>query len=198
MLRIGLTGGIGSGKSTVAHLFQAAGIHVRDADDVSREVTAPGTEGLREVIAAFGPAVVNADGGLDRGKLRDALGDPAQRGKLERILHPRIRAALEDWLTLQPGPYCLLVVPLLLEAGWRDMVDRVLVVDAPDEVRRRRLLQRTGWTPAQIHEVIKAQLPRDARLCAADDVIVNDRGLAQLDIEVARLHEFYLSLAATP
>lgn len=196
-LKIGLTGGIGSGKSTVAQLFGALGIAVADADEVNREITAAGSPALSEIALAFGAEVVNADGTLDRAKLRDVLEDPAQRRRLEAVLHPRIRATLTAWMNEQSAPYCVLAIPLLIEAGWQDMVDRVLVVDAPEEIRRSRLAQRPGWTPTQIEAVMAAQSSREARLAAADDVIVNDGDLPQLRAEVARLHEFYLSLAAT-
>ena len=196
-LRIGLTGGIGSGKSTVAGLFQALRVPVIDADRVARELVEPGEPALAEVIAAFGPEVVQADGRLDRARLRTRVfADPQARARVEAILHPRIRARMAALAEGLSAPYCILCVPLLVEAGQLDLVDRVLVVDAPEAVQLERVCRRDGGTPALAQVILASQAPRAARLAAADDVIRNDGDLHALRREVTRLHEGYLRLAA--
>jgi dephospho-CoA kinase len=198
MLRIGLTGGIGSGKSTVAGLFAARGVPVIDADVIARELVAPGQPALVEIIAAFGAEMVNADGQLDRARLRERVfNDAAQRERLEAILHPRIRAVMAERAAAQSTTYVLLVIPLLFESGQRDLVDRMLVVDVPVELQRARVSARDHLSDAQIDAILAAQLSRDQRIDGADDVIDNSGDAAALERQVDDLHRRYLQLSGT-
>lgn len=195
--RIGLTGGIASGKSTVARLFAGLGVPVIDTDELAREVVQPGSAGLAEIVAAFGPGVLDAEGALDRRQLRARVfADPAARARLEAITHPRIEAAMLAAAGRAGGPYQLLVVPLLAEAGFGRHVDRVLLVDCPPETQYRRLLERDGEDPAQARRMLAAQLDRASRLHHADDIIHNDDAdPAALLAQVQALHRRYLALA---
>ncbi|HET7204218.1 MAG TPA: dephospho-CoA kinase [Steroidobacteraceae bacterium] len=197
-LRVALTGGIASGKSTVANLFAARGVPLIDTDVIAREVVEPGQPALELVAAAFGPDVVGPDGRLDRRRLREMIfHDPTSRRTLESILHPAIRAELELQSTAaaHASPYQVLVIPLLAEGGRRDHVDRVLVVDAPEAVQVERLMARDHVSEAQARASLQAQAQRADRLAMADDVIVNTGHLAELAEQVAGLHEKYLKLA---
>ncbi len=197
MLVVGLTGGIGSGKSTVAERFAARGVPVIDMDAIARELTAPGRPALDEIAAAFGPDILEPGGGLDRAALRRKIfADPGARRRLEAILHPRIRAEVERRLRELDVPYAVVVIPLLVESGQRDLVDRVLVVDAPEDLQVRRAMARDGIGADEARAVLAAQAGRRERLAAADDVIANDGGLDALDRAVAALHRHYLDLAA--
>lgn len=196
MLAVGLTGGIGSGKSTVADCFAALGVPLIDADVIAREVVAAGTAGLASVVEAFGREIVDDTGALDRRRLRERVfADDTARRQLEAILHPLIRAEMRRQVADCTHPYCIVVVPLLLESGQRDLVQRVLVVDVPEEVQVARTCTRDHVSEAQVRAIIAAQIPRDDRLARADDVITNDRDDAHLRREVARLHARYLKLA---
>ena len=192
-IRVGLTGGIASGKSTVARLFAARGVPVIDTDDLAREVVAPGSEGLAAVVERFGPAVLSADGSLDRRALRRIVFDsePARRD-LEAITHPRIRALLAQRSSEAGGAYQIWVIPLLVEGKGRIQVDRVLLVDCPEALQIERVMQRDGSSREQAEAILAAQASRAARLSAADDVIVNDGDPARLDAAVAALHQTYL------
>lgn len=197
MLVIGLTGGIGSGKSTVARCFFMLGVPVVDADDVARDVVAPGSDGLREIIEHFGNGILHADGSLDRAQLRKLIFEhPAQRRVLEDILHPRIYAEMRRRISALAAPYCLAVIPLLLETGQRHFVDRVLVVDVADDVQRARARSRDRATAAEIDAVMRTQLDRQTRLAAADDIIDNSVDAHHLERQVQQLHRRYLALAA--
>jgi dephospho-CoA kinase len=197
MLVVGLTGGIGSGKSEVARAFGALGVESEDADAIAHAVMAPGQPGHASVSAEFGPAAVRADGTLDRDWLRNqAFSDPAFRTRLEGLLHPIIRQRIEAALSAWRGPYGLLVVPLLLErGGLRERVDRVLVVDCPEDEQVRRVVARSRLTPETVRRIMATQLSRDERLARADDVIDNGGALVALDAQVARLDARYRSLA---
>jgi dephospho-CoA kinase len=196
MLRIGLTGGIGSGKSTVSGLFREQGVAVIDADEISRQLTAPGGAAVPFVLEAFGPSVFHPDGNLNRAVLRERVfADPEERRKLEAVLHPLIYAALEERARLAPPPYVVLCVPLLLETGQRRRVDRVLVIDAPLQVQKERIRQRDGTDDALIGKIIASQLSRAERLEQADDIIRNENGRDDLARQVADLHRRYLELA---
>ena len=198
MLRIGMTGGIGSGKSTVAALFAARGVPVIDADMIARELVEPGQPALADIVAAFGADVLDADGRLDRARLRTRVfNDAAQRAHLETLLHPRIHAVMAARATAQTAPYVLLVIPLLFEAGQRDLVDRVLVVDVSEAQQRARVAARDQLAPEQINAVLAAQLNREQRIASADDVIDNSGDAVALERQVDMLHRRYLGLAKT-
>jgi dephospho-CoA kinase len=195
--RVGLTGGIASGKSLVAAMFQDLGVPVIDTDQIAREVVAAGSPVLARIATAFGPGVVRADGSLDRARLRTLVfADPAQRRRLEAITHPPILAAMETRCRDAGGPYQLLVIPLLVEAGLRGRVDRVLVVDCPEDVQRRRLMDRDGESAASADRLLAAQLGRAARLAAADDVLDNAGTPDDARRQVRTLHDRYLKLAS--
>lgn len=197
---IGLTGGIGSGKSAVAAAFRSLGIEVVDADDVAHAVSAPGNDGYRAVVAAFGPTVVGADGTLDRARLRErAFADPAFRAALEALLHPLIAAQIDRTVAQWTGPYGLVVAPLLLERGnLVKRVQRILVVDCPEDEQVRRTMARSGLAADEVRAIIATQLPRAARLARADDVIDNSGPHATLAAQVARLDAAYRASAASP
>ena len=196
---VALTGGIASGKSEVERRFRALGVHVADADIAAREVVAPGTPGLAEVVHAFGPEALGPDGAMDRAAMRRRVfADADARRRLEAIIHPRVRAALRAACEAAPGPYAIAAIPLYAEAGadaYAPWVDRVLVVDVPVELQLARLLKRDGIDEALAWKMIRAQATREQRLAVADDVIENDGPLEALDAEVARLHGRYLHLA---
>ena len=195
--RVALTGGIASGKSTVADLFAALGVPVIDTDVIAREVVEPGQPALEEVAAAFGPGVLGPDGRLDRRRLRDMVfADPTARRRLEAILHPAIRARMETQSRAAGGPYQLLVIPLLAEGGRRDHVDRVLLVDVPESAQVERLMRRDGSSREQARAALAAQASRAVRQAIADDVIENTGGVEDLRARVAELHGEYLRLAA--
>lgn len=195
-LRIGLTGGIASGKSTIARMFADLGVPVIDTDKIARAVVRPGGTALAEIIAEFGEGFLDAAGSLDRGRLREhVFTDPARRRRLEEILHPRIEAAALAESARAEGPYQVLVVPLLIESGFDRHVDRILVVDCPEALQRQRLLQRDGGTAEDAGRVLAAQLSRDERLRRADDVIVNDGDLDAARACVRELHGRYLEFA---
>ena len=196
---IGLTGGVASGKSAVAARFEALGVTVADADVAAREAVAPGSEGLAEVVAAFGPEVLGADGGLDRAAMRRRVfNDDAERLKLEAIVHPRVRLALRSACEAAPGPYSIAAIPLLAEGGGREAypwLHRILVVDVPREVQLERLLARDGIDEALAERMIAVQATRQQRLAIADDIIVNDGPIEALDDHVAALDRRYRALA---
>lgn len=196
MLIIGLTGGIGSGKTAVSDAFARRGAPIIDTDLIAREVVAPGQPALAEIVTQFGPACVDSQGGLDRAYLRQVVfAEPALRRRLESILHPRIRQALRERLAAIKTPYCLVVVPLLVETGMTDMAHRILVVDVPAAFQIQRVMARDNVTEDQARRVLAAQASRAQRLALADDVIDNSGDLASLDAQVAALHEKYIVLA---
>jgi len=196
-MRVGLTGGIASGKTTVAQRFAALGVPVIDADEVARAVVAPGEPALGAVIARFGSQILAADGTLDRRALRSVIfADRQSRIDLEAILHPPIRAAMEQRARSAAGPYVILSVPLLVEGGdARSRVDRILVVDAPEDVQLARLQARDGSGAGEAHAILASQASRAARLACADDVIDNSADLATLHARVDALHQRYVALA---
>ncbi|MCZ7561046.1 MAG: dephospho-CoA kinase [Burkholderiaceae bacterium] len=193
---IGLTGGIGSGKSTVADLFAARGAAVVDTDAIAHELTGPNGAAIAAIRAEFGDAVIGADGALDRDAMRErAFEDPAARRLLEAILHPMIRAESRRRLETAEGPYALLVVPLLVESGDRaGGVDRILVVDCPVEVQVARVMRRSGLTRDRVATILAAQASRAQRLAAADDVIDNGGSPDALDAQVEALHRRYVRI----
>ena len=197
--RVGLTGGIASGKSTAAKFFGALGVPILDSDQVARDVVEPGQPPLERLVERFGPKILTADGHLDRPALRDIVfSDPKARTDLEALTHPASGAAMEARSAAAGGPYQILVIPLLVEKNLAAHVDRVLVVDCDEELQMRRLRDRDGSTPEQVQAILKAQAPRTARLKAADDVIRNDTDMSAVRDQVAALHARYLELAARP
>jgi dephospho-CoA kinase len=198
-LRIGLTGGIASGKSTVARRFAELGVPVIDADESARAVVVPGSPGLAEIIDKFGKNLLTAEGALDRRSLRNLIfADPGRRQELEAILHPLIRTDMERRASVATGPYLIMDIPLLVETGGRDRVDRVLVIDVDETVQLKRLLERDGGSQDEARAVLAAQVSRATRLKAADDVIANGGTLSVLRDAVDELHRNYLKLAGEP
>ncbi len=197
--RVGLTGGIASGKSTAANFFAALGVPILDSDQIARDVVEPGQPPLERLVERFGPGILTPDGHLDRPALRDIVfSDPKARADLEALTHPAIGAALEAQSAAAGGPYQILVIPLLVEKNLAAHVDRVLVVDCDEALQVRRLRERDGSTAAQVQAILSAQVARAARLKAADDVIHNDADLSAVRDQVAALHARYLELAARP
>jgi dephospho-CoA kinase len=198
MFAVGLTGGIGSGKSTVADCFASLGVPVIDTDAIARQLTAPGGAALAAIRAVFGEAVMQADGTLDRAGLRRRVFAAATtRHQLEAILHPRIRQEVAQALATLAAPYVIIVIPLLVETGgYRDLLNRVLVVDCPEELQVARVMARSGLAHDEVQAIIAAQAGRAERLSEADDVIVNTATPAVLRADVSLLHQRYLALAA--
>ncbi len=193
---IGLTGGIASGKSTVAKLFGALGVPIIDTDQIAREVVEPGQPPLERLVERFGQGILTPDGHLDRPKLREIVfSDPKARADLEALTHPAIGTAVEALSAAAGGPYQILVIPLLVEKGLGSRVDRVLVVDCPEELQIRRLQARDGSTREQAQAILNVQTSRAARLKAANDVILNESDIAALRDQVFALHGHYLELA---
>jgi len=188
-LKIGLTGGIASGKSTVANLFGELGVTVLDADVIARQLVEPGQSALAEIVKVFGPTVVKQTGYLDRTRLRRQIfANPTQRRKLEAILHPQVRATMEAKVARLSVAYCLLCIPLLLEAKQLDLVDSVLVVDCKVDLQRERLGARDGFTSVEIEQIIGAQVDQKTRLAIANDVIYNNSNIDRLRERVLALH----------
>jgi dephospho-CoA kinase len=198
-LRIGLTGGIASGKSTVTKRFAELGVPVIDADVASRSVVEPGKPGLAQVVQRFGEGVLDADGRLDRRALRNLIfKNSSLRQALDAILHPLIRAEMEREAAAAKGPYVVMAIPLLVEGGSSaKRVDRVLVIDAEETLQIQRLQARDGSSTEQARAILASQASRAARLAAADDVLSNTGTVAELRQAVDHLHEKYLQLAQT-
>jgi dephospho-CoA kinase len=194
--RVGLTGGIASGKSTVARLFAGHGVPVIDLDEVARAVVEPGQPALAEIVVEFGKDVIGADGRLDRAMLRRRVfPNEAARKRLEALLHPRILEATIDLATEAGGPYQLIVIPLLTEFGLVGWLDRVLVVDCPPETQLARMIARDGGDERLARGILAAQASREDRLVVADDVIVNDGPAERLAEAVGRLDALYREIA---
>ena len=197
MLRIALTGGIGSGKSAVTDHLRALGATVLDADEFSHQVTAKGGEVLERIGEAFGPGVLTPDGSLDRAALRQLVFDDATaRTQLEAILHPDIRRRMREAAAQTDAPYCVFSIPLLIETGRTKEFDRVLVVEAPASLRRERTAHRSNLDRKQIDAIIAVQASDEERQQAANDLIVNDGSLDALGAKVKELHQQYLELAS--
>jgi dephospho-CoA kinase len=196
VFRVGLTGGIASGKSTAAKFFGALGVPILDSDQIARDVVEPGQPPLERLVARFGASILTPDGHLDRPALRDIVfSDPRARADLEALTHPAIGAALEARSATAGGPYQVLVIPLLVEKHLGSQVDRVLVVDCDEALQIRRLRARDGSTPQQAQAILDAQVSRSTRLKAADDVITNEADMSAVSAQVAALHARYLELA---
>ena len=197
-LVVGVTGGIGSGKSTVAALFQELGAAVVDTDAIAHEVTQPGRAAIAAIRTRFGDEYMGADGALDRGRMRALVfSDSAAKRDLEAILHPLIRAEASDRVARTETPYVLLLIPLLVETGgYPELVSRVLVVDCDERLQIERTLRRSGLTEEQVRAIIATQATRARRLALADDIIDNNGPRSALEQQVRALHARYLKLAA--
>lgn len=200
---IALTGGIGSGKTSVANLLAGLGAAVVDTDEIAHELTAPNAAGTQAVAVEFGPGYLDANGALDRKRMRELVfSDAAAKEKLEAVLHPMIRAAVRNRineLSAHPAaevPYIVIVVPLLVETGaYRELARRVLVVDCPEDVQIDRVVRRSGLTREAVQAIMKNQATREERLRNADDIVLNDGDLPSLRDAVQKLHQSYLTLA---
>jgi dephospho-CoA kinase len=194
---VGLTGGIGSGKSTVAAMFAECGAAVVDTDAISHELTRPGGQAISAIRDAFGPGHIGPDGSLDRARMRELVfRDPAAKARLEAILHPLIRERSRTSVATATQPYAILAVPLLLETGaYRDLIRRVLVVDCSESRQIERATRRSRLSADEVRAIMASQLPRAERLKRADDVLGNDGGMETLHHQVGELHAKYLELA---
>ncbi|MFZ6638832.1 dephospho-CoA kinase [Undibacterium sp. TC4M20W] len=194
---LGLTGGIGSGKTTIANMLGELGAALIDTDLIAHQLTTPGGLAIPAIRAQFGDAFITADGAMDRAGIRQLVfADTAQKLKLEAILHPLIRTETERAANEATGDYRIFVVPLLVESGnWKQRVDRILVVDCDEETQIKRVMSRNQLSREQVEAIMRNQASRQARLAAADDVIVNNGDLKNISEEVLRLHELYLRLA---
>lgn len=195
---VGLTGGIGSGKSAAAHAFEELGATVIDTDAIAHALTAPGGAAIAPIRAAFGADYLTPEGALARARMRELVfADAAKKRELETILHPMIRARASELAEAAPKPYVILMVPLLIESGdYRRRCQRIVVVDCPEEMQLERVMARSGLAAAQVRAIMANQVSRKARLAAADDVIDNSRDLAHLRRQVEVLHARYLQFAA--
>lgn len=195
---VGLTGGIGSGKSSAARMFAALGAGIVDVDDISHALTKAGGAAIAAIREQFGAEFIAPDGSMDRARMRECVfGDATAKSRLEAILHPLINQSARDAVASAKQPYLLLVVPLLLERdGYRDMIQRVAVVDCSEQRQIERTMRRSAISEAAVRAIMAAQLPRAQRLARADDVLDNDGDEAALTHQVASLHSRYLVLAA--
>lgn len=199
VFRVGLTGGVASGKTTVADMFAALGAAIIDTDELAREVVEPGEPALDTIIEHFGPSILDDTGNLDRRSLRHRVfADADQRHVLEQIVHPVIQQRIAELSATLGGPYQIVVIPLLVETNTQGTVDRVLLVDCDEEIQIRRLMQRDGESREQAREMLAAQSHRQARLEVADDIIDGDWGLERLRERVGELDRFYRDLASAP
>ena len=195
-MRVAITGGIASGKTTVADLFARRGVPVIDTDLIARQVVEPGQPALAQVVSAFGPDILDTEGRLDRRRMRERIfADGNAKRQLESILHPAIRAEMERQSQVAGGPYQVLVIPLLAEGGHRDHLDRVLLVDVSEELQIERVMLRDGVTREQAQASLSAQATRAQRLAMADDIVRNTGRLEELEVRVAELHEKYVRMA---
>ncbi len=196
MYVIGLTGGIGSGKSTVAALFKAKGIPVIDADILAHDITQPGESSLKQIVEIFGPEILLSDGHLNRLKLRKIVfSDEVKRKKLEKVLHPLIRHKMKLLAESHHAPYCIAMIPLLLETTPNPLIKRILVVDTSENLQITRVAARDNTSPDEIKNILKAQMSREERLKLTDDTIINNGSYEDLIPQVDKLHELYLYLA---
>lgn len=198
ILKIGLTGGIGSGKSTVTNIFAELGVPIIDMDVLAREVVMPGQAALEEIKSIFGKDICDTNNELDRKRLRKIVfSDPAKRKQLENIVHPRIRQRVKLLLDKLTAPYCIIVIPLLFETNRQDDVDRILVVDTTVEEQIRRTVQRDNISQDYVRNIIAAQVDRQTRLDQADDIIMNSGDMGKLQAQIRQLHRQYLELAGS-
>ena len=193
MLTVALTGGIGSGKTQVSDYFASLGVPVIDTDIISRQLVEPGQPALEKITESFGHQLLFASGQLDRAALREIIfNDATARKKLEDILHPAIREKVQHQLQALSFPYVIIVIPLYVETGQFLKTDRILVVDCPQEIQKKRVLARDNVSMEQLGKILEAQVTREQRLAVADDIIVNDADIETLQHKVMQLHEKYL------
>lgn len=205
ILSIGLTGGISSGKTTVANMFSELGITIIDADVIAHQITKPHTEPFNKIVQHFGKEILSADKRLNRSKLRHIIfNDPNERRWLEQLLHPIIITEMKNQITSAQSPYCILVIPLLIEAIQKNsqqivhqinFIDRICVVDIPQKLQISRARLRDNTTDVDINAILKSQTKREEKLALADDIIVNDSDLESLRERVNQLHQYYIDLA---
>ncbi len=196
MLIIGLTGGIGSGKTAASDIFESLGVNVVDADIVAREVVEPEKPALNKIAKHFGKDILHDDGHLDRAQLRSIIfSQPLEKEWLENLLHPLIRQEIQAQLGRSTSQYAILVSPLLLETDQSKIVNRILLIDAPPNIQIERAAQRDNNSRQQIQKIIDSQLPRDVKISKSDDVICNDQSFAELEKKIIEQHAFYLELA---
>lgn len=197
MLKIGLTGGVGCGKSTICDQFSRLAVPIIDADVIAHSLVDPGSPALGEIRKKLGDQLITTDGHLDRQQLRQMiLTQPSIRNQLEAILHPRIHRVILDELSSAAAAYVIICIPLLLEVAWTDLVDRILVVDCSEEDQIQRLLKRDQSSLSEIRQLISLQIDRPSRLKAADDIIYNNGSIQSLEPKITRLHKKYQQLAA--
>lgn len=195
MFVIGLTGGIGSGKSTVTQMFADLGVPIIDADVVARDITTPDKPAFASMVKHFGPDIVLPDGKLDRAKVRHLIfNDAKQRLWLEKLLHPQIREEMQKQIAQMSEPYCIAVIPLLLEVEFFSFINRILVIDAPEDEQIKRVMLRDNATKAEVEAILHSQATRKDRRAKAHDIITNDGDFAKLIPQVDKLHEMYLRL----
>ena len=195
MLRIALTGGIGSGKTTVSDYFRKLGVPVIDADETSHEVTQAGAPAVQQIVDVFGDSVLDCDGNLDRTALRNIVfADTESRKQLESILHPEIRRRMNEAASRTQSPYCLFSIPLLIETSQHTSYDRILVVETSEDRRRTWIQARSDLTEIEITAILSAQVSDEQRRRAADDLLINDGGIDDLHARLDRLHQCYLAL----
>lgn len=196
MLKIGLTGGIGSGKSLAGSLFNELGIMTIDADRVAQQITSPGTDFFSSILSHFGPEFLTEDNHLDRRKLRDIIfNEPNERQWLEDLLHPAIRATLNEQINVANTPYVIAIIPLLTRTSKLSFIDRTLLIDASQELQIERAMLRDNMTKEQALKIINAQSSRQEKIAIADDIIINNNDSDDLKYKVSEIHQFYLSLA---
>lgn len=199
MLILGLTGGIASGKSTATDYFARRGVPVIDADKIVHELIQSGTQTFNSIVSYFGNSILSDGHEIDRSKLRDIIfSDDVQRKKLESILHPEVRKQIRHQLDQLDAPYCVVCIPLLVETGHHDLVDRILVIDIDPDTQVQRLKQRDKLPPALIQKILAAQATRSQRLAAADDVILNNSDITGFEVELEKLHNKYINPDETP
>jgi dephospho-CoA kinase len=197
MLKIGLTGGIGSGKSTVCRLFAERAVPIIDADIIAHDIVKPGEPALTLLARTFGHEILNTDGSLDRHALRaQVFQDERKRRQLEGLLHPIIRKRMQEQLKRLDSPYVILAIPLLLEKGWQGEVDRILVVDTTEDLQLSRTMERDRMDAQAVRHIMQAQATRQQRMAAADDIIHNNGDYDKLERQIEALHRNYLKLAA--
>lgn len=192
VLKIGLTGGIGSGKSTVCKIFSEFGVPVIDADIIAHSLVRPGMPALEEIAKTFGKELISNDGTLDRKKIRDQIfANDTERKKLENILHPAVYKEISVQVENINSKYCIISIPLLIETDASDTVDRILVIDVPRELQLQRASNRDKTNKSDIKSIIDSQISREDRLAAADDIVNNDGNIENLHRQISGLHEYY-------